>query len=46
MGCEILERNYVGVDKGAAGHYYIYMHGIKGERDDINSVWYPMLNIR
>ena len=26
---EILERNYVGVDKGAAGHYYIYMHCIK-----------------
>ena len=29
VGCEILERNYVGVDKGAAGHYYIYMHCIK-----------------
>ena len=47
MGCKILERNYVGVDKGAVGHYYINMFiAVEAEREDINSVWYPMLNIR
>ena len=34
MGCKILERNYVGVDKGAVGHYYINMFiAVEAERE-------------